>query len=328
MNLIKYKTKTLLLLFVLCLQMLSAQKFKEAFKQEITVNKNAEVSLVANYADIEIIEWNKKKISVEAVMEVEGVPKESAESHFDNWRIEVKEKNDKVKIISKSNHAFPGFDYYNDFDFEPIVFEMPEISIESLGILDSLSYSLPEITFPKGTISYFEIDNDSIFSNFNFANNSLIIHLDSLKNGKDFSHILDSFDFDNMKKTQEYLKKWQEKNKDYFIELQKRAEILAKKNATYYEKEIKKQKLRQKLAKNREKMAKKHAENSLKHQKKRVELLKKIKSRKEDRDKQREKIKHILKNRKKAKVRTKLTIKVPKGTVIEMNVNYSTVRYK
>lgn len=42
--------------------------------------------------------------------------------------------------------------------------------------------------------------------------------------------------------------------------------------------------------------------------------------------KERGKMAKILKNRKGVKVRTKLTIRVPKGTNFDMNVNYSKIR--
>jgi len=292
MKTIRYKISIIIALVTILVQ---AQKNEKSFTKELTIKKGAEVVLIANYTDIEIIEWNKKKVQVKATMTVEGVSKEVAQTYFDTWEMDLKREEDKIKIISKSKKHYPIYlELGTDIDIASSIFEMPEISIESLGVLDTMSFSYPEINFD-------EVFNDSTFNKiFTYKFNA---ELDSLGNR------INKFDFEKLKNNQKYLQEWQEANKDNFIKLRERAlEIAIRK------KEIKRNK--KKIAITRKELAKKRAKMA----KKRVKVIKK-------KSKERHKeIKRILKNRKEAKVRTKLTIKVPKGTDFDMNVNYSKIR--
>jgi len=297
MNKIPYKLTVLFLCIGLTVS--NAQKFEKKINKEITT-KGDKVSLVANYADIEIVEWNKNKIKMEAVMTVEGATKEEAQSYFDSWKVGLDQKPDGIHIVSKSNNHSR-----TSHRFEHFNFEMPEISIESLGVLDSIDFSFPEVNFK-------EIFNDSTF-------NTIYTH--------DFS--LDSlggnFDFEKLKENQEYLKEWQEANKENFIKLQKKAALMAKRNKMHHKRRVITAKKRAELARKRGELAKKRGELARKRSVIARKRVAEARKRGEAARKRHKKIRAIIKNRNKAKVRTKLIIKVPKGTSFNMNVNYSKI---
>ncbi len=287
-----------------------AQKFENKFSKEITIKKGIDVSLIANYADIEIVEWSKDKVQVDAVMTVKGVSKEVAQTYFDTWEIDLTKEKDGITIISKSKNRFPELiGYVNDIDLDAFVVEMPEISIESLGVLDSMNFSFPEINFE-------EILNDSTFNKiytYNFG-----AELDSL------SKIINEFDFEKLKENQKYLQEWQEANKDNFIKLREKALELALKNREKaVANRVKLVNKREEASKKRAKAAKRRVKEALKRAK---EAMKKSKNKSQKIKKRHKKIKEILKNRKETKVRTKLIIRVPKNTDFNMNVNYSKIR--
>jgi len=295
----------------------NAQHFEKEFSKEISKG-NGTISLHANYADIQIVEWKKNKIKIEAVMTVDGVSKEKAQNHFDNWDISLDNNSGDVSIVSKSNNYFSKSGNYSyHYDFDDFDFEMPEISFESLGVLDSMNFSFPDINFA-------EVLNDSVFKsisniNFNFFES-------------DSTHF--KMDKDKVKKNQERMRAWQIANQENLKKLQIKARKLAMANQEIHEKRMKKvmekrmemnKKRAELLAKVNKRRMEKLMEKTKKRneiQEKRNELRKKINQKRQER---RSEIKEILKNRNEGKVRTKLIIHVPKGTNFEMNVNYSKI---
>ena len=312
MNKVLYK---LVIIVMFVVNTSYAQSFQKKYSNEIPFKKGGEVTLYANYADIEIKEWKKNRIKVDAIIKVEGVQKEEAQSHLNSWDISLSENNGKATIKSKFHS-----NRFHHFDFEDFNFEMPEISIESLGVLDSMDFSFPKMDFS-------EVFSDSIFKNiyrYDFS-------MDSISG---------EFDFEKLKANQEYLKEWQKANQENFSKLQKRAEMIAKRNKRLHEKRAKQSMKRIELAKMRteklaeidERRVERHGELAKKRGeevRKRGQLARKrgiiARKREEEARKRHKKIRSILKNRNKAKVRTKLTIYVPKGTELNMNVNYSKI---
>jgi hypothetical protein len=177
-----------------------------------------------------------------------------------------------------------------------------------------MNFSFPEINFS-------EVFNDSIFNriysyNFNFD-------LDSI------SGSFNNIDFEKLKENQKYLQEWQEANKDNLLKLRNKAGELAKRNKLFYESRIKASAKRAEAAKKRAEASLKRAEAAKKRAMASMERAKAAEKRSKARfkaqKKRHEKIKDILKNRNEAKVRTKLIIRVPKGTTFDMNVNYSKI---
>ena len=69
------------------------QKESKSFSEVFNVSKDVELDINTSHADIKFETWNKDKIEVQAVIELEGASKEEAAAFF---------KNDPVKILGNS----------------------------------------------------------------------------------------------------------------------------------------------------------------------------------------------------------------------------------
>ncbi len=166
-----------------------AQEFKTAV-QEFKADANASVTIKASYAEIEIEEWNKNKIEVQGIMNIQGLPAEEAKNVFKNWNIHTEATNDKI-IITSSSSSFDNeyFFIHNDKYLGNVMVDIPQITAHVFEALDSIHFVLPEIEeFPDLNYNY--------NYNFNFDSDSM------------------AFDYEEFKKNSEYLKEWQERNKE------------------------------------------------------------------------------------------------------------------
>ena len=124
----KYKIVSLLLLLAISTQ---AQKFDKKISESFKVNSDVTIEINTANTDVDIETWNKKEVSIEAVIEVEGVSKKEAEKIFKNWKFEALANKNKVEINSLSDNSFfefdGDFDFKYDFDFN---FDFPESDIE------------------------------------------------------------------------------------------------------------------------------------------------------------------------------------------------------
>lgn len=300
---------TLILLFVGII-IANTQTIEKNFSKELPIKKGTIVSLQANYADIEIIEWDKNKIKVDAVMTANGVSEKDTKSYFEFWEMELINEGDKVKIISRAHnshfsHSYDNFNF-EAFNFDDFNFEMPELSLESLSVLDSMDFSFPEINFS-------EVINDSLLKNINSFHFSFGFSPDSL------NVYFNNLDFEKLKINKEYLKNWQEKNK-----------LLQEKRMEAHQERMEAHKERmnghhERMEAHKERM-KEHQERTREHRKRNKKIQKRSKTIAKKQKERHDRINSILNNRKKTKVRTKLIIRVPKGTTFEMNVNYSTIK--
>lgn len=145
----KYKIIGLLVLLTLSVQ---AQKIDKKITEKFKVNSDATIVINATHTDVDIETWNKNEVSIEAVMEIEGVSEKEAEKIFKKWKFEALGNKNKVKIISLSNNF--GFDFKFDFDFPDIEvqgIDMPDLSglagLAGLAVLAELPEmpELPEI---------------------------------------------------------------------------------------------------------------------------------------------------------------------------------------
>ncbi len=142
----KYKIIGLLVLLTLSVQ---AQKIDKKITEKFKVNSDATIVINATHTDVDIETWNKNEVSIEAVMEIEGVSEKEAEEIFKKWNFEALGNKNKVKIVSLSNNF--GFDFKFDFDFPDIEvqgIDMPDLSgLAGLAVLAELPEmpELPEI---------------------------------------------------------------------------------------------------------------------------------------------------------------------------------------
>ncbi|MBL4568379.1 MAG: hypothetical protein JKY69_01495 [Flavobacteriaceae bacterium] len=67
-----------LLCTVLFISSIQAQKYDKKYSEKFKVNKDVQLVINANNADINVSTWNKNEVSVEAVITVEGLSKKDA----------------------------------------------------------------------------------------------------------------------------------------------------------------------------------------------------------------------------------------------------------
>lgn len=123
MKVFKYKISAILMFIVIGLQ---AQTYDRKINEKFKVNSDVTLEINANYTDIVVDTWNKNEISIEAVMEVEGVSKEEADKILSKWKFEALGNKSIVKVTSNSESM--NFDF--DFDFPEMDFNIPEIHFE------------------------------------------------------------------------------------------------------------------------------------------------------------------------------------------------------
>jgi len=138
MKVYKYKFLSILLLLAIGLQ---AQTFDKKEKESFKVNSDVELVINTTHSDVTIETWNKNEISVEAVMEVEGVSKEEADKILSKWKFEALGNKNTVKITSVSSNMDFNFDF--DFDFSDMDIVIPEFEMQDIHI------DIPDIEFPE-----------------------------------------------------------------------------------------------------------------------------------------------------------------------------------
>lgn len=83
-----------------------AQKTDKKYTEKFYTNKNVEIVLNASNTHVEVQNWNKNEILVEASIEVEGVSKKEAQKYIDKWRFEALGNKSKVRINANGSGHF------------------------------------------------------------------------------------------------------------------------------------------------------------------------------------------------------------------------------
>jgi len=279
---------SILLMVVLGMGLTHAQEFKTPVS-EFPVADQAKVIIDASYTEIEIEEWNKNRIEVQGVMQVEGMSESEAKSIFDSWTIETEKRGNTVEITANSDSFGNEFFFiHNDKYMGNVVVDIPEISVHVLEALDSIQVVLPEIAdFPD-----FEYNIDV---NTNLDYESL------------------SFDYEEFKKNSAYLKEWQERNKEQLKRLKEELKESQLEMAEQH-KEMQKQIIVI------QEEARAEAEREVELEVREAERQAR-KAEKEVMKRQTE-IQRILEDRQKIKVKRILKVKMPKNAKLEMDVDY------
>lgn len=266
----------------------SGQEFKTPLS-EYNVDQGATVVIEASYSEIEIEEWNKNRVEIQGVMQVQGMSEAEAQGVFDAWIVETGQKDNEVSIRAKSNSF--GNEYFfihNDKYLGNVVVDIPEVSRQVLEALDSIHLVMPEIAeFP-------DMDFD-----FDFSTN---LDYESL-----------NFDYEAFSENSEYLKEWQERNRE---QLQRLKEELKLKHHEMAEqqKEIQKRVIviQEQARKDAEKEIEKYARKAEKEAR---EVEEQMRARQDE-------IQKILDKRQKIKVKRILKVRVPRNAKLEMDVDY------
>ena len=140
----------------------SAQKYNKKFSENFNTNKDVVVNINASNAEIDVTTWNKNEVSVEAVIEIEGLNEKEAEKYLNNWKFEALGNKSKVQInankssfrslgnnivfFNSSENNFPRIYQLGDEDNITFVPEMPEIP-EMPEVPEIPEIEIPEINF-------------------------------------------------------------------------------------------------------------------------------------------------------------------------------------
>lgn len=202
----KYKIVSLLLLLAISVQ---AQKFDKKITEKFKVNSDVIIEIYTAHTDVDIETWNRNEVSVEAVIEVEGVSKKEAEKIFKNWKFEALANKNKVEIVSMSDNSFFEFDGDFDFDFPEMDIEIPHFEIPDINFLD-FDFSEMDIEIPEMEMEEFEFDYDAYKKDASYLKGykmKVAKQVEKFKNS-DWKRKLDSVrNSDEYKKSMEELKR-------------------------------------------------------------------------------------------------------------------------
>lgn len=300
MKTIQYKIAVLLIFFGASL---IAQNHSRTYNEEFTTNNDVIIDVNTRNTDVKIETWNKNKVSIEAIIVVEGAEDERAKRTLDNWKFNAMGNKSEVEVSSSggSSYLLSSHDivvngkFNEEYNYN---YNFPEIELDDLIELNNDIMVLPEIPeLPKMEDFHFDFH---------------------------FDQKLPKFDYEKYKDDKSYLKKWQ-----------KEMEANLEKNKIKWEKGTKKAKEHKAVLKiELKKMAeehKKHSEEGKKIIEKRLAQAKqangKMTKRKEDADKKRKIIIGVLADREKIKVKRTITIKAPKNAKFKMDVKYGTLSF-
>lgn len=125
MKVFKYKYIAILMLLGFGLQ---AQTFDKKINESFKVNPEVELEINASHTDVTVETWNRNVVSIEAVMEVEGVSKQEADKILDKWNFEALGNKTIVKVNSSSENIEFAFNFPEiEFEIPEFNFEMPEM---------------------------------------------------------------------------------------------------------------------------------------------------------------------------------------------------------
>ncbi|NOR28353.1 MAG: hypothetical protein GQ540_07480 [Lutibacter sp.] len=315
----KYKIVTLaLLLLAISVQ---AQKFDKKITEKFKVNSDVVIEILADNTDVNIETWNRNEVSIEAVIEVEGVSKKEAEKIFKNWNFEALGNKRKVEITSLSDNFEFNFDFNFDFDFPEANIEIPHFDMPNIEFAEFEMPDMPEI--PEMHLEELDFDyemykkDSSYLKTYKakvakqvkkFKNSDWKKKHDSVLNSDEYKHKMDEL----KKATQKMAKEVKElKNskefKNMMIESKKIAEEVRREmleNKSEFKEQMKEAKEASKMA---------------------MEMIKKMKEEgKFDSINHGENVYFHFKDKKnsKVKIRKYFKVKVPKKATFDLNVRH------
>ncbi|WP_298421658.1 hypothetical protein [uncultured Kordia sp.] len=130
----------LLLVALLAITFGYSQSKKRTKKEVFTVNKDVTLEINTSHADVEFDTWNKNKIEIEAIIEVEDATEEEIEKYFKKWNFKAIGNSEKVTVTSKGSHSLLGnggqFVFADPGMIEqiqtPILANIPNFQIEAI----------------------------------------------------------------------------------------------------------------------------------------------------------------------------------------------------
>ncbi|CAM1367181.1 conserved exported hypothetical protein [Tenacibaculum sediminilitoris] len=309
----------------------SAQKYNKKFSENFNTNKDVVVSINASNAEIDVTTWNKNEVSVEAVVEVEGLDKKEAQKYLDNWKFEALGNKGKVQIKANSNsfHSLGNDNivFFNSsdnnfprafqFDSNDKVIVVPEVRIPEMPEMPEIpEIEIPEINFEEIVTGLEDIEFD--FDKYAKDGDNYFFRW---KDGVNDITIKSKKEWEEFKKTDKYkeFKKHQEERKKEIKEELKKIKV----------ERINQEELRREVAKARAEVRKINRE----------EIKKELEKARKEIHKARKEMKKAHKsysfssesndfmvNGKKVKVTKKIKVKVPESATFDLNTRHCKVK--
>ncbi|XRE44081.1 hypothetical protein ACIVBQ_002285 [Tenacibaculum discolor] len=308
----------------------SAQKYNKKFSENFKTNKDVVVNINASNADVDVATWNKNEVSVEAVVEVEGLDKKEAQKYLDNWKFEALGNKNKVQVNANKNSFRIGGDnivFFNSsdnnypkvfqFDSDDEVVVVPEVRIPEIPEIPELpEIKIPEVNFEEIVTGLEDIEFD--FDKYAKDGGNYFFQW---KDGVNDITIKSKKEWEEFKKTDKYkeFKKHQEERKR---DIKKELERVKKER-------INEKELRREMAKARAEIRKINREEIRKELAKAREEMHKVR-------KEMRKVRmnysyssdgdNLMINGKKVKITKKIIIKVPKSATFDLNTRHCKVK--
>jgi hypothetical protein len=116
-----------------------AQENSKTYKEIFNVNKDTEINISTSYADIEFETWNKDQVEITAVIELEGVADDEAQSYFDKDRVKIMGNSQEIEISTQGASPYA-------FDFRTVNIDIPDIP----SVAEIIEHvEIPEIIIPE-----------------------------------------------------------------------------------------------------------------------------------------------------------------------------------
>ena len=308
----------------------SAQKYNKKFSENFKTNKDVVVNINASNADVDVTTWNKNEVSVEAVVEVEGLEKKEAQKYLDNWKFEALGNKSKVQINANKNSFRIGGDnivFFNSsdnnyprvfqFDGDDEVVVIPEVRIPEIPEIPELpEIKIPEVNFEEIVTGLEDIEFD--FDKYAKDGGNYFFQW---KDGVNDITIKSKKEWEEFKKTDKYkeFKKHQEERKR---EIKKELERVKKERINESELRREMAKARAEIRKiNREEIKKELAKARKEMHKARKEMRKVRMNYSYSSDSD-----NLMINGKKVKITKKIIIKVPKSATFDLNTRHCKVK--
>ncbi len=117
-----------------------AQDKSKTYKETFNVNNDTELNINTSYADIEFETWNKDKVEITAIIELEGVDQEEANAYFERDLVKIMGNSKEIEVSTEG--AGPSY----AFDFQGFNIDIPEMP----SVADIMaSVEIPEFTIPE-----------------------------------------------------------------------------------------------------------------------------------------------------------------------------------
>lgn len=120
-----------------------AQEKSKTYKETFNVDKDTELNINTSYADIEFETWNKDEVEITAVIELEGVDKEEADSYFEQDLVKIMGNSKEIEISTEG----AGPDYA--FNFQGFNIDIPEMPSVAEIMANVEIPEIPEIEIPE-----------------------------------------------------------------------------------------------------------------------------------------------------------------------------------